>query len=187
MSTLKGKFGVSALTFALAAAASVATAHGQTGGWSPVDDPSERAARAHVATVCGQPLFSVTRTQNAALETSSTTFATVPGAVQNVVVPAGQVRCIKVLFTAEVSCTDAFEDICYIRATDNGVEMHPSGGGAQALSSESFLPESGAYEWVRRVGPGTHTIRIQGRVDDSDTEFVLDDWTFDVQVLRSPP
>jgi hypothetical protein len=62
--------------------------------------------------------------------------------------------------------------------------MNPAGGGRQVFSSEQFFEESGAYEWVRRVGPGTHTIRIQGRVDDSDTDFVLDDWTFDVQVLR---
>jgi hypothetical protein len=154
---------------------------------APDGDPRSPAApisgvesQTLVITGCGSLINSLVRTQNAAVSTTSTGFVTLSATA--LTVPSGQTRCVKVLFTAETACrTSAASDFCYIRATDNGIEMNPQGGGFQAMDSEDSTSSAHAYEWVRRVGAGSHTISIQVRVGSAATRFFLDDWTFDVQ------
>jgi len=52
------------------------------------------------------------------------------------------------------------------------------------LLSEDPTENGHAYEWVRRIGPGNHTILIQRRVGNAATGFLLDDWTFDLQIYN---
>jgi hypothetical protein len=167
---------------AVVATASLAVAAG--GGGAP--DGSSSAAPAPqvlASTSCGPRVQSIVRTENAPSTTSSTAFVTVPGAVVTVSVPAGATRCIKVLFTAETACrVTTSADFCYVRALDNGVEMNPQGASFQAIDSEKATARGHAFEWVRRVAAGSHTISLQRRVNAAPTVFTIDDWTFDVQV-----
>ena len=171
----------------VAATASLAVAQGA--GKSPDGTPAAAPAQpaALLTTVCGPSVQSIVRTENAASSTNSTAFVVVPGAVTSVSVSAGTTRCIKVVFTGEAACsqttTGTSNDFCYVRALDNGIEMNPQGASLQVFDSEHFPAEAHAYEWVRRVGPGPHTIVIQRRVALGSTTFSLDDWTFDVQLL----
>jgi hypothetical protein len=145
----------------------------------------EAAQRAAVLTRCGSHISSLVKTQIAQSSAQSTFFATVPGAVLSFSVPAGQTRCIKVLFTAQASCrATGANDTCFIRATDNGAELHPHGQGEQIFVTEDSTPGGHAYEWVGRVGAGSHTVRIERRVQAPATTFVLDNWTFDLSVHR---
>jgi len=145
---------------------------------------SSGASAVNIVTGCGPLISNIVRTENAASVTSSVAFVPLPGAVLGITVPAGQSRCIKVLFTGEAACRGpgAVADFCLIRALDNGVELNPQGGGAQVLLSEDATENGHAYEWVRRVGAGNHTILIQRRVGNAATGFLLDDWTFDVEI-----
>ena len=97
--------------------------------------------------------------------------------------PAGQNRCVKLLFTAETACgPTGGPDFCYVEAIVDGVPMNPDGAGFQALDSEHRTAGARAYEWVKRVGPGPHTIGIRWRVLAAGTQFYVDDSTFDVQL-----
>src|SRR3954454_2233553 len=78
-------------------------------GSPPEDQPS------HLVTAsCGAVTGSTVRTQNAPSTTSSTTFTQLAGASVPVVIPAGQYRCVKVLFTGESACGPSMAtDFCY--------------------------------------------------------------------------
>lgn len=175
---------------AILLSASIAAA--QSSAWTPAQGnadggtPSADAARrALVTTNCTTPIQTRFRTENSSLQTNSTSFNTVPGAVLSVTVPAGTTRCVKVAFTGEAGCAGASgADFCYVRATANGAVMNPNGGGEQVFSSEDSTAEAHAYQWISRLGPGTYNIAVQGRVASSATTFFLDDWTFEVETLR---
>lgn len=145
---------------------------------------SSSAGAVLITTVCGPVLTNIVRTENAASVISSVAFVNLPGAVAGYTVPAGASRCIKVLFTGEAACRGpaAVGDFCFVRALDNGVEIPPQGGGAQVFLSEDPTENAHAYEWVARFGPGNHTVVIQRRVGNAATGFLLDDWTFDLEV-----
>lgn len=187
-----GSIGASALTAVLAVLLSVTSSAAQSNAWTSSDKPADGAAirqapspDALVTASCGTPGANVVRSESSSLETSSTNFASVPGASATVAVPAGQTRCIKVVFTGEAACGGSGgTDFCYIRALDNGNEMDPRGDAQRAFVSEDSSAEAHAYEWIRRVGAGNHTIVVQGRVASSNSTFFLDDWTLDVQVLQ---
>ena len=134
------------------------------------------AQRANIIVSCGAQTGNLIRTENTGLTFSNTTFVTLPGAVVGVSVPAGATRCVKVLFTAEAGATG----FCYVRAVDNGIPLFPDGGSFQALVSNDATANAHSFEWVRRLGPGSHTISIQRRV--SSGSCGIDDWTFDVEV-----
>jgi len=149
------------------------------------DDGSKGAASASQRTQfvfgCGGDINTIVRTENAATATFNSGFLTF--ASTTVSVPSGSTRCIKVLFTAEATCSGtAGTDFCYVRALDNGVEMSPQGAGFQTLVSEDTSANGHAYEWITRAGAGTHVISMQRRSGTSSTRFFMDDWTFDVTV-----
>jgi hypothetical protein len=137
-------------------------------------------------TSCGPAISSLVRTENAPSVTSSVAFVVVPNAVTGFTVPAGATRCVKVLFTAKAACRGptAVTDFCFIRALLDGVEMLPQGAGIQTFISEDATENAHAYMWVRRVGAGNHVVRIERRVGNAATGFLLDDWTFDVQIYN---
>jgi hypothetical protein len=167
---------------AVAISAAAATAQSKwapDGDTSPGPTPTPNTA---VFASCGAITLSVIRSQNAAIQTSSTSFATVPGASTNVTVNGP--RCIKVLFTGETACRPTGDtDLCYMRALVDGIQMNPADS-QRAIDSESNTARGHAFAWYKVVNAGTHNIVVQGRVADSSTDFHLDDWTFDVEVSR---
>jgi hypothetical protein len=132
---------------------------------------------------CGPVEDNLIKTQNSPVETQSIPNIPVPGAQFQVTVAPMTQRCLKLLFTAESSCTGyPGDDFCYVRALVDGVPMDPDGGGFQALDSEDATASAHAYEWIKRVGPGVHNITIERRVGNANTVFRLDDYTSDLQV-----
>jgi hypothetical protein len=135
-------------------------------------------------TNCGPNQSSIVRTQNLPSITNSVAFVPLAGANTQVVVPDGQSRCVKVLFTAETACTGwvGGPDFCYVQALADGMPMDPDGTGFQAIDSEDDTASAHAYQWVTRLGEGVHTIRLERRVGNPNTMSSYDDWTFDTQV-----
>ena len=113
--------------------------------------------------------------------TSNVAPAVIPGTAFAFAVPANQSRCVKVLLTAETSCTDSnANDYCYVQAQIDGAPMDPDGAGFMTIDSEDVTADGHAFEWVKRVGEGPHTIQITRAVDNAATTFTHDDWTMDV-------
>jgi hypothetical protein len=175
---------LSAATFVFAAALSVGVASAASPDGSGAAPQAQSAApQVSVVSNCGTQFFSQVATQNTAVFTSNTTFATLKTFAFNV--PAGAARCIKVLFTAEAACAGtAAIDFCYVRAVINGVEMFPQGQGFQTLQSEDGSAAGHAYEWFHRVGPGAYTVAIQVRVGNAASDLFIDDWTADFQLTN---
>jgi hypothetical protein len=150
-----------------------------TDGGPKVDNPPNV-----VAYDCGGVVDNPVKTQNQPVFTSSTANVQIPGAQFQITVPPEQQRCLKLLFTAESSCTGyAGEDYCYVRALVDGQPMDPDGQQFQALDSEDATASAHAYEWIKHVGPGVHNITILRRTGNANTVFRLDDYTSDLEVL----
>jgi len=62
--------------------------------------------------------------------------------------------------------------------------MDPNGAGFQVMDSEDPSASAHAYEWVKRVGEGPHTVEIQWRVLNAGTSSYADDWTFDTEIYQ---
>jgi hypothetical protein len=136
-----------------------------------------------VQTPCGAELQNLVRTQNAPTVTSAVNPVVIPGTPFPFAVPANASRCVKVLLTAETSCTDSnANDWCYVQALIDGVPMNPDGAGFMAIDSEDSTASGHAFEWIDRVGPGNHVLTIVQRVGNANTVFRLDDWTQDITV-----
>jgi len=137
---------------------------------------------APVVTACGTPISSIIKTETAGHSTSSTVFRSLPSARVVVTVPSGHTRCIKVLFTAETKC----DQLCYIRAADNTTLLHPTTSSAGDLVFDGNTESAAAHAlaWVRRVGPGSHTIDIQLRSSNSSLFFYVFAWTMIVEVTN---
>jgi hypothetical protein len=135
----------------------------------------------YLQTQCGQEVANVIRTQSTPGTTSSVPWVNLPGTQYAFAVPDNATRCVKVLLTAETSCSDyAGPDYCYVQALIDGVPMDPDGANFQAMDSEDDSASAHAYEWVKRVGPGNHVLVIQQRVGNANTVFRTDDWTQDI-------
>jgi len=136
-----------------------------------------------VQTPCGPEQQNLVRTQNAPDVTSSVAPVVIPGTPFAFAVPANQSRCVKVLLTAETSCTDSnANDYCYVQAQIDGAPMDPDGAGFMAIDSEDSTASAHAFEWVQRVGPGNHVLTITQAVRNNNTVFRLDDWTQDITI-----
>jgi hypothetical protein len=176
-----------ALAGLLAVAAVAATASLAAAQAGPAPDggpaPGGGAVPPPKVTNCGPLQTSTVLTQNVPRTTNVAGFQTVPGASVPFTVPAGQSRCVKLLFTAETACgLTAGPDLCYVRALIDNAPMDPDGANFQAIDSEDGSAGAHAYEWVKRVGPGAHVVSLQARVLAAGTPFWLDDWTFDFQL-----
>jgi hypothetical protein len=136
-----------------------------------------------VTTACGPNQTSIVKTDASPTTTNSVAFEQLPGAATQLSVPDGQSRCVKVLLSAETACqSDLPDDFCYVRALIDGVPMDPNGAGFQAMDSEDGSASAHADEWIKRVGEGPHTVRIERRVGNAATTSWTDDWTFDVSL-----
>jgi hypothetical protein len=136
---------------------------------------------------CGAPIQSSVITGNDLFETTSKLFVRVRGAVLTMTVPAGQTRCVKLRFTAGVTCRGSSgTEACFIRAVVDSDEMRPQPGGNQGLSGRLLRPTGLAYEWVKRLSEGQHVIQIQVRTLNVPENITvgINDWTMDVEVLN---
>jgi hypothetical protein len=145
-------------------------------------------ARAEIVTRnCGAPIRSTVVTGNQIFETTSKTFTRLRGAVATVTVPAGQTLCVKLRFTAGVTCKGSSgNEACFIRALADNDEMNPQPSGNQGLSGRLVRPIGLGYQWLRLLGEGQHVIQIQVRaLDVPETITVgVNDWMMDVEVLN---
>jgi hypothetical protein len=149
----------------------------------PDNGPPQPPGPNVVTTTCGPNQASIVKTDASPTTTSSVAFQQLAGAATQIGVPDGQSRCVKVLLTAETACqSDLPDDFCYVRALVDGVPMDPNGANFQAMDSEDGTASAHAYEWIKRVGEGAHTVRIERRVGNAATTFWTDDWTFDVSL-----
>jgi hypothetical protein len=166
---------------AFAATASVATAQVLS---NPDHDRGPVAGQVK-RVQCGAQQQSIVTTDSAQGTTSSVAWAPTPQLATQLALPAGEQRCVKVLLTAETSCTGwagANNDYCYVRALLDGAPMDPDGAGFQAMDSEDATGSAHAYEWIAKAGPGNHVITLERRVGNPSTVFTTDDLTFDVQL-----
>jgi hypothetical protein len=143
-----------------------------------------------ITTSCGSVISSFVRTSaNEEFNTSSPSFVSVPSAGIVVAVPGSVNRCLKVRFAASTSCGgNENSNVCRLRAVlNNTTAMHPIAPMIFDASDNESSFEAQAFEWVRRVSPGTHTIRIQARVDSQpapQTNFGFGDWTLEVELTN---
>jgi hypothetical protein len=166
---------------------------------SPVEEgnrqtPPSLAIAGLSTTTCGSTISTVFLTQNMAASYTNTSFATLPGAKFTVTVPAGQTRCVKLAFTADAACifgSPSFGYLCYVRATyekagTSITEMSPAGAGLQVLaaSDEGGKASAHGYTWIKKLGAGTYTIRIQTKGSASAPTFFLDEWTAELSVMN---
>jgi hypothetical protein len=132
---------------------------------------------------CGAEQANFVRTQSTQGTTNATVPVVFPNSLMTINVPDGASRCVKVLFTAETSCTGAAGlDYCRVQALIDGVPMDPDGAGFMTIDSEDATGDGHAFEWVKRVGEGPHTISITRAVGNAATTFTHDDWTMDVSL-----
>jgi hypothetical protein len=163
----------------LSGGASIAVAQAFTAS----DGGPPNAGGQYLQTACGAEQFNLVRTQSTPGVTSSVPWVNLPGTQYPFAVPDNASRCVKVLLTAETSCTGfAGDDYCYVQALIDGVPMDPDGANFQAIDSEDDTASAHAYEWIKRVGPGNHVLTIQQRVGNANTVLRTDDWTQDIQI-----
>jgi hypothetical protein len=136
----------------------------------------------------GGPLIRVdTRSDNNPLETSSTTYAALPGATVALTIPSsGGSRLIIVRFTAESQCYGVENNRCTVQivAIDQSgnlptVPLNPADGGITFDStpfSADDLWEAHAMDRSIRLDPGSYVIRVQWAVVGAATTFRLDNW-----------
>lgn len=135
---------------------------------------------AQVKTSCG-PVVQKTVISNDAstpFQTMSSTAVRVPGAVQNVNVPTGDTRCIKVTFSGGMSCQGNGDNAnCFIRARAGATNLNPG-----QISGNDMR---NVYQWIGRFAAGTHAVQIQiWRTSINAGALArVDDWVMDVEVL----
>lgn len=174
---------IAGVVVAAAVAATTSLAAAQVAPAPDGGPPHAGAADPPKVTTCGELVGSTVITQNDPLTTNEVAFHRLPGSARQFTVPPGEQRCVKLLFTAESACgPTGAPDFCYVEAQIDGQPMDPDGTGFQALDSEDATASAHAYEWVKEVGPGPHTIDIDWRVLAAGTQFYVDDWTEDISV-----
>lgn len=167
----------------LAATASVATAQVLSNADHDLGPVAGQVQRV----TCGPQQQSIVTTNSLQVTTNSVAWAPSPALTTSFQLPAGGDRCVKVLLTAETSCTGlagAPNDYCYVQALLDGVPMDPNGLNFQAIDSEDASGDGHAFEWVGKAGPGNHVVTLERRVDNAATVFTTDDLTFDVQLFQ---
>lgn len=145
------------------------------------EDPtaSEETSENVRATYSGGPA----RAKRAITQTTATTitangvWVTLPLSTIFYTVPAGTTELFNVAFSAE--CAKFGGNFLRIRILlDNVVAMQPSDGFQVFCSSPTFATHKG--NWVRRVGPGNHNLRVQFLKGPGNAS--IDDWTFELVV-----
>jgi hypothetical protein len=130
----------------------------------------------------------VTNGDYIAVTTISQTFVAVPGMSVTVNVPSGQKGLLIITFSAVSQCIDdgTFTSThCYIRVQVDGVSAPP---GEVIFDSagdgESFALEANSMQFVAGpVSGGSHTVRVDWRVNEAPSTFMISART--LTVLRS--
>jgi hypothetical protein len=129
-------------------------------------------------------------TEDNAQTTTSTSYATVPGATTRIRVPRGQRALISARFSAESECSGgAAANYCSVRVLIGRKQGHPRSGtdfAFDAVGANTDYWESNSMERYRGpLRPGRYRVRVQWAVTDAATTFRLDDWTLSVQRART--
>jgi hypothetical protein len=145
------------------------------------------AAAEPETTTCGASIRSVVKTDFVLFSTSSTTFANLPGAAVAVTVPPGETQCVKVRFSAEVRCMpSASADLCAVRVLVPDLTLFlPGVNGVTFASEQGSATGTRSFQWVQRLFPGTHVVRVQAGVQNAATNFEIQAWTLDVESTKS--
>ena len=139
----------------------------------------------------GAPVTAVlTKTSDEYAFTDSTTLSGVPGMTAAVTVPSGERALLVITFSAVSACYDVNSSgantvYCRVDATVDGVTVPPGQVNFDtAGDGESFAWETNSMQFVAGpLDPGSHTVRIRYRVDESEGLFELSQRT--LTVLRS--
>ena len=140
------------------------------------------AAAAPVTTQCGRLISSVSKTNIDFFTSASETPVFITGAGVNVNIPAGVTRCIRVRFSAVANCLLA----CFLRAVAGTNELNPAWV-SNPLRFSQDATNSGAahsFEWVKRLGPGQHLVRISFQTGNTIEDANIGPWTNTVEVLE---
>lgn len=136
-----------------------------------------------IATKCGAPISSTVK-QGVNVQqtiTATSTFGNVTGAAINVNVPAGQTRCVRVRFSANVLCDPPTAiDHCYVKVNDS---LNPFLFDPAIAIATNEPGGAHSYEWATRLGAGSHAIRIQATRNTGVT-FIIVHWTMAVDVAK---
>jgi len=127
----------------------------------------------------------------AIFNTSTTSFATIPGATIKVTVPAGEHVLLIARFTTQDDCTvgdQAPTGHCLARILANTTEMAPASGGSIIDSVQNGAPAGIGSAALDRsigpVGPGTYTIAVQVKVTSGLMILEVTDWHITVERVR---
>jgi hypothetical protein len=149
-------------------------AQGQTGPSGPAG-AAGGAPPGYVAQVVSQSSATATTT-------TSQTFAELPGATQNVVVPAGETARLYVVYSAESTCYGGTGN-CSLRITVDGNELIPVEGATAYFDStdagDDTVNSPEAHAIVRlsdTLSAGTHAVKVERRTTQAATTLRLDDW-----------
>ena len=130
--------------------------------------------------VTGGPVKQITAVYNNTQQTTnSTSFVQLTGATRVINVPAGG-DTVLITFSAECELLPSANngvDSVEIAVRDNGVSIFGNGDssfcGGQDYNQNSL-------QVVRRLGAGTHTIRVYFRTTNANREAWLDDWALTI-------
>jgi len=125
-------------------------------------------------------------TETSGSTTMSDSYTDVPGALLTFSVPAGKKQLVQLRFSAESYCFGFSGDAyswCSMRALVDGNEMLPNSGIDFAFDANGQTDdawEGNSMERTLIVGPGTHTVRLQYAVTNTNVAFTVDDWTLTI-------
>ena len=144
------------------------------------------AAAETVTTKCGAPIRSVVKTETGSFITSSTNFASVPGAAVSITIPAGESQCVKVRFSVQMRCVESAEaDLCGIRVIVPFLTtFYPNINGVTFASEQGNAMSVRSFDWVARLDAGSHIVRLQAGVQNAATSFELHAWTMNVEIAK---
>src|SRR6476660_2638923 len=136
----------------------------------------------------GLSAIKVVRGPNAT-DTTSSTFAYLPGATTKIKVKAGTHAVIVVDFSAESNCQGTPGTYCSVRIKIGTKSGRPATGTDFAFDSADASGDTGGAGWKsaamqrssNRLGPGTYTVKVQYATVNGATDFRLDDWSMSVE------
>jgi hypothetical protein len=124
--------------------------------------------------------------------TSSKTFADVPGATATITVPAGAHAVLLARFTTQEDCNVGDGNpsgSCMARIMIGGSEMQPASGGqiidTVANGAGAGVRSAALDRTSARLGPGTYTVHVQIRVTSGLMILEVTDWHLTVERVAS--
>ena len=134
-------------------------------------------------------------TKTTSFSTNSLAYVTIPNASATVFVPTNGM--VRARFSGESTCGGETNTagICSMRINTTGAVLNPKSGLDFAFDSFppnacclDTTPEAHSMEWVSDpLTQGSYTFTARIAVTNSNVSFVVDDWTFSVEVLTPVP